>query len=227
MEGIIKVVIVAILSFLVLFILSKMLGKKQIAQLDFVDYVIGISIGSIAAEMAFDTQTPFYYFIIAMVIFFLLALAVDIVGRKTPFLKRLFKGKPIVLIYKGELMYDNLKKSKLDINDLLAMSRALGYFDLSKIEYAVLETSGNLSIMPVPQERPIVAKDFDKSQPASLPNYLVIDGEISYSGLNELNKNTEWLLSEMKIPYSGLKNVLLASYDSQSQSVITQFKKYS
>ena len=98
-----------------LFIISKLLGKKQIAQLEFIDYAMGISIGSIAAEMATDVgDTPFYYYLIGMTIFFLFDLSISFLGKKGPFLKRFLKGKPIVIVYEGNIVYKNLKKSKLD-----------------------------------------------------------------------------------------------------------------
>lgn len=110
-------------AFVYLFVISKILGKKQIAQLEFIDYTIGISLGSIAAEMATNTETPFYFFLIAMTIFLVLALLVAVVGRKNTFLKRILKGKPLTLIYDGKINYKSLKKSKIDVNDLLSMLR--------------------------------------------------------------------------------------------------------
>ena len=93
MPEVIKVLLFSIGSIAFLFVLSKLLGKKQVAQLTFVDYVIGISLGSIAAEMATDTETPFYYYLIAMAIFFIFAILLSIVGRLTPWLKHILKGK--------------------------------------------------------------------------------------------------------------------------------------
>lgn len=227
MHEIIKVLIAAITSFVVLFVLSTILGKKQIAQLDFVDYVVGISIGSIAAQMAIDTKTPLYYFVIAMVVFFLLDLAVSLLGRKGPFLKRIFKGKPLVLIYEGQINYKNLKKSKIDVNDLIALSRELGYFDLTKIQYALFETSGKLSVMPIASERPAVAKDLPIAlTPQKLPNYLIVDGKISYSGLNEAGKNIDWLYKRLNIKNKkDLKNIILAIYDMDSDKITANYKE--
>ncbi|MDR2201456.1 MAG: DUF421 domain-containing protein [Clostridiales bacterium] len=226
MDGVIGVLWVSALSFAVLFVLAKLLGKKQIAQLDFVDYVIGISIGSIAAEMTFDDSTPFYYFIIAMAVFFLLDIAINYIGRKGPFMKRLFKGKPLVLMYNGKLNFENLKKSGLDMNDFLSLCRQSGYFDVEQIEYAVFETDGNLSIMPTGEERPTVTKDLPVAvTPPSLPNYLVTDGAVSYSGLAEIDKDERWLLD--KLGFNGkdaLKTVILASYDPAADSVKVHFK---
>lgn len=108
------VLINSVASFIFLFIISKLLGKKQIAQLEFIDYAVGISLGSIAADWAIANDEPFYYYLIAMAIFFILAWLVAIIGRKSTFLKRLFKGKPSTLIYEGKIEY-NLKTLFLQI----------------------------------------------------------------------------------------------------------------
>ena len=222
-----KVLLFSTVSFAVLFIFSKLLGKKQIAQLDFVDYAIGISMGSIAADMAFDIDEPWYHFVIAMAVFFVLDMLISFIGRKGPFLKRILKGKPLVVIYEGKLNYENLKKSKLDVNDLLALCREKGYFDLKQVAYALFETSGELSVMPIGEERPAVTKDLPiEIQRAALPNYLVIDGRVSDSGLSEINKDREWLYSQLSVnSENDLKNILLASYDDNTQKVDVQQKQ--
>ncbi|MBD5092473.1 MAG: DUF421 domain-containing protein, partial [Clostridiales bacterium] len=142
------VLINAFVSFIYLFIISKILGKKQIAQLEFIDYAVGISLGSIAAEMATDTETPFYYYLISMTIFLALALLIAVFGRKNTFLKRLLKGKPSTLIYEGKIQYDELKKCNIDVNDLLSMLREKNYFDINDVAYAIFEPSGELSVLP-------------------------------------------------------------------------------
>lgn len=222
-----KVLLFSTVSFAVLFVFSKLLGKKQIAQLDFVDYAIGISMGSIAADMAFDVDEPWYHFVIAMAVFFVLDMLISFIGRKGPFLKRILKGKPLVVIYEGKLNYENLKKSKLDVNDLLALCREKGYFDLKQVAYALFETSGELSVMPIGEERPAVTKDLPiEIQRAALPNYLVIDGRVSDSGLSEINKDREWLYSQLSVnSENDLKNILLASYDDNTQKVDVQQKQ--
>lgn len=210
-----------------LFIISKILGKKQIAQLEFIDYVVGISIGSIAADMAADVgETPFYYYLIAMTVFFLFDLLVSYLGRKTPGLKNFLKGSPTTVIYDGKIDYKQLKKSKLDINDLLGMCRVLGYFDIKDIAYAIFETSGKLSIMPKGAEKPVVVSDVkEQYEKATLPNYLVIDGRISYSGLNELKKDVNWLYNGLNIKNrKELNNIILASYDDIKEDWTIHYK---
>ncbi len=152
------VLINSVVSFVYLFIISKLLGKKQIAQLEFIDYAVGISLGSIAAEMA-TTDKPFYHYLIAMTIFFLLAFLIAVIGRKSTFLKRIFKGKPATLIYNGKINYKQICKSNIDINDLLSMLREKGYFDINSVAYAIFETSGELSVLPKGAQTPTVVEN--------------------------------------------------------------------
>ena len=214
-------------SFWFLFIISKILGKKQIAQLEFIDYAVGISLGSIAAEWSTTDDRPFYYFLIAMSIFLALALFVAIIGRKNTFLKRLFKGKPVTLIYEGRISSDGLTKSKIDVNDLLGMLREKGYFDPSDVAYAIFETSGKLSVLPKGSQHPVVLQDVapQKAKQASLTDVLIVDGAISKSGLNEIGKTTAWLLKELHAnDESELKNIILATYDDEQHKLNVHYK---
>lgn len=216
-------------SVVVLFIIARLLGKRQISQLDFMDYIIGISIGSISAEMATDiSDKPWAYYIIAIVIYFLFDLLINWLGRKTPKLKQFLKGKPIVIVYEGKIDYKNLKKSKLSVNDVISLSREQGYFDLTDIYYAILEDSGKLSIMPIATEKPTVVGDFKdtKIDIPKLPNYIVVDGRISYSTLRELNKEKDWLMKKLKANNSkDLKKIILAIYDAKNDKMEISFKE--
>ena len=221
------VLINSTVAFIYLFIISKLLGKKQIAQLEFIDYTGGISLGSIAAEMWFSQEVPFYYFLIAMTIFFVLAMAVTLLGRKCTFLKRWLKGKPATLIYEGKIDYKQLKKNKIDVNDLLSMLREKDYFDISDVAYAVFEPSGELSVMPVGGQKPIVIEDLDESKikKASLTDVLIVDGAVSYSGLSEINKNTDWLFSRLNIKNKAdLDKIILAVYDDETDEFNVHYK---
>lgn len=230
-EPIYWILINSVVAFVYLFIISKMLGKKQIAQLEFIDYAVGISLGSIAAEMSTDADKPFYYYLIAMTIFFLLAILVAIIGRKTPFLKRLLKGKPATLIYDGKIRYDELKKSKIDVNDLLSLLREKNYFDINDVAYAIFEPSGKISVLPKGNHRPVVIEDISKEiptakiQPAKLTNILVVDGRISFSGLKEAKKDKAWLLNKLELSSeTELKSIILATYDNKTDELHIHYK---
>ena len=228
MNELLKLTLVGIGSVVALFIIAKLLGKRQIAQLDFADYVIGISIGSIAAEMSTDVgDRPFYYYLIAIAIYFLFDLIINCLGRTSPVLKHLLKGKPIIIIYEGQINYKNLKKSKMSINDIIALAREQGYFDISEIAYAILENSGKLSVLPKGNKRPTVAEDLNINlTQASLPTYLIVDGKISYSSLSDLNKDEKWLNSKLKLKDNqSIDDIILAVYDDDKDSVFIHFKE--
>lgn len=221
------VLINAVVSFVYLFIISKILGKKQIAQLEFIDYAVGISLGSIAAEMATDTQNPFYYYLIAMTIFLLFALLIAVIGRKNSILKRIFKGKPTTLIYEGKIQYDQLNSSNIDVNDLLSMLRIKNYFDINDVAYAVFEPSGELSVLPKGNQKPVVIEDVNRDaiEQASLTNIMIVDGAISKSGLNEAQKTEKWLFDRLEImDKQDLKNILLAIYDDKTDKFTVHYK---
>ena len=226
MSDIIKVLLFSALSYVTLFVISKLLGKKQIAELDFIDYVTGISIGSIA-EMATETDKPFYHYLVAMGIFFLFDIAVTLIGRTCNPMKRFLRGAPIILISQGELDFKALKKSKIDFYDLLGLARAKGYFDLSEIEYAVFETDGELSILATDKARQVKKEDFPSipDKQADLTSYLVVDGQISGYALSQINKDKKWLKQRLQEQDCELSKIMYATYDDKTQKLTVVNKK--
>ena len=226
MSSVQKVLLNSALSVLSLFILSKLLGKKQIAQLDFNDYVIGISIGSIAAEWSTDAKTPMYHYLIGMGIFFLFSIIISFLERKTAILKKIFKGKPIILIADGKIDYKMLVKSGLDINDVLGLARNKGYFDIQNISYAIFETNGEISFLPKNAERPTVLKDLDKTeQDSGLTGYVILDGKIKKEALNIIKKDEDWVKKQLKNDKIMQKNIILAVFDNNTQKLNYHLKK--
>lgn len=226
MNEIIQIIIYSLVSIMFLFIISKLLGKKQIAQLEFIDYTIGISLGSIAAEMATETETPWFYYIIAMSIFFLLDIAISYLGRLTPWLKKFFKGQPIMVIKDGKFDYKQLKKSKLDVNDVVGLCRTQGYFDINDVAYAIFEINGQLSVLPRGSQKPTVVSDFNiPSEQSSLSNYVIVDGVVVNQTLKQLGKNQQWLFNKLNINHKKqLKNIILCGYDEKLDKMDVHYK---
>lgn len=222
MEQILLVLWESALAFVVLFIVSKILGKKQIAQLEFTDYAIGISIGSIAAQMAFDNEFPFYTYIIAMVVFAALDILFNLVSRKSKFLKNLLTGKPMVLIEDGLINYKNIKKSKLTVNQLISAARYEGYFDISQIAFCYFETSGDFSFMPKTSFANSQKQDLNiKCTPAKTTPYIVIDGKLVKKELKEINKDEKWAMSQLKVTNKKeLNQIALALLDNNNKPII-------
>lgn len=219
---ILKTILSSLYSYVVLFAIAKLLGKKQVAQLTVVDYVVGITIGNIAGQWCLDYNEPWYLYAISMSIFLLISLFVGWLERKNPF-KKLLKGKQIELICDGKIRYNNLKKSKLDVNDLLGLCRAKGYFDLEKISYVFLENNGDISVLPKEQYASATKGDLNKnfSHDTTPAKYLIIDGSIDKTTLQSLNKDNDWLFKICKIESKKeLKNIILAEYLGEDKACI-------
>ncbi len=216
MENVVKVLIFSLSSFGFLFIVTKILGKKQIAELSFIDYVVGISIGSIAAEWSTETEEPFYHFLIAISIYCALSLLLDIMERKHPF-RKFLKGEVLTIIEEGEFNYENLKKSKLDVEDVLGMAREKNFFDVNDIAFALFETTGKLSILPKSNKRPTVLEDLGQEEDsASPPDYVIVNGKPQYRVIRALGLSMEELFERLRIRSKReLNDILVASYDGE------------
>ena len=225
MHPVLRVVLFSIASFLFLFVVTKIMGKKQIAQLSFLDYVIGISLGSIAAEMSTDPERPFYHFFIAMAIYLVLDLVLTLVARKGILFKKIIRGRPLILVEKGKINYENLMKSKLDINDLLSLCRAKGFFDLREVSYCIFETSGELSILPAASA--VVAKSTDLGVAVPEPTLskdVVEDGNLVENALAQIGKDKAWLFEKLGITEEGVEDIALATYYADTDEVRVHYK---
>ena len=213
--SIMSVLIRSIVTLLVLFILAKVMGKKQISQLNIFDYIIGITIGSVGADISLDLNKHFIDGIVCLVTFGLFGAFVSFITLKSIRLRRLFSGTPSMLIEDGKIIEDGLKKVRFDINDLMEEMRNAGYFDISSIAYAIMETSGRVSFLPKDDSMPITKKDMDlKIVPSSLVCNAIIDGNIMINNLRAINKDREWMMHELKVMGKKLDDILLATVDS-------------
>lgn len=214
-------IIRGLLSLVALFLVTKLLGKKQVSQLSLFDYVIGISIGNFAAEMTINVESQYMNGIVAVLIFGFVAYLVSIWTMKSIKVRRFFMGVPTLIIQNGKLMQENLKKVKFDINDLLEECRSNGYFDISEIEYAIMEANGTLSILPKGEYKPLTIQDMNlKAQKQGLCANIIIDGNIMYKNLEHVHKTEKWLLKELKVRGKELKDVLLATMDVNEKLVL-------
>ena len=209
----------AILSLITLFLITKMLGKKQVSQLSLFDYVIGISIGNFAAEMTINLETNELNGILAVVLFGLFAYVISYLSMKSITLRRFFMGTPTIIIEKGKILEKNMKKIKLDINELLEELRAEGYFNISEVEYAVMEVSGDISVLPKSEYKPLTPKDMNiKTSGSYLECVAIIDGKIMKNNLKSIGKDINWLKREIKKSnYCDISKILLCTIDNKSQ----------
>ena len=214
-KELIEVTIRALVSLVTLFLITKMLGKKQVSQLSLFDYVIGISIGNFAAELTINLESDIIHGTLAVIIFGVVAYLISILTMKSIVLRRFFMGIPTVIIHDGILLEEGLKKVKYDINDLLEQCRAQGYFDISEISYALMEADGKLSILPKSENKPVTLKDMKlKGKKESLCANVIIDGNIMNKNLENMGKDTKWLEKELNIKGKKVEDILLGTLDN-------------
>lgn len=180
-------------SIVVLFWLGKLMGHKQISQMTFFDYAVGITIGSIAAELATELETPWRP-LLAMVLYGVADVAISRLTNRSRAARRQLSGTPAVLLSGGKLYRDSFQKAKLDLDEFLCACRIQGYFDLDQIETALLEHNGAVSILPKAANRPATPEDLNLApKPEEVLTPVIMDGEIQWDALTRLGLDEVWL----------------------------------
>ena len=211
---ILKVLLTSLLSAGALFVIAKFIGHKQMSQLDFFDYITGITIGSIAAELATELEEPMKP-LVAMAVYGVVALALTWTTSKFPKTRKYINGTPTILLNNGKLYRQNLKRSKLDLSEFLMLCRQQGYFNLNDIQTAIFEFNGQLSILPTNQKRPANPEDLKLTPPPEyIQTELIMDGKIMDENLKRMGLNRQWLDKQLHGQgYSKARDIFLALCD--------------
>ena len=222
LSSIFQTILNAAIAVSALFILTRIIGRKQMSQLTFFDYIIGISIGSIAADFAIHTTINISDGLAALIVFTLFSICVSFVSVKSYAARKILDGTPQILIENGKIIEIGLKKTKLNINDLLEECRQKDIFDIADIEFAILEASGKLSILKKPQVLPLTPKIANiATDYMGLCANVVIDGKIIDKHLTAINLDKTWLHEELaKQQVATVADVLLAYVDSGGALVV-------
>lgn len=222
MSNFLNICIRTILVLIILFFITKMMGKKQISELNFFDYVVGITIGSIAADISLDIEKDMLAGIAALFIYGFISYIISFISIKSILARRFFIGVPTVLVEKGKIIESGLKKSKIDVNDLLMEARENGYFNLDEIDYALMEVNGNISFLPKEKEKPMTKRDMKiKCSNEGLTVNAIIDSKYMVNNMKAINKDKEWLDHELKVNgYDNYDNILLATIDNNYKVTI-------
>ena len=213
-----NILLVSLASLAALFLLCKLMGNKQISQLSMFDYITGISIGSIAAEMATELDEPLQG-LVAMVVYALVAFGISALTSRSLKMRKLFTGRPILLMDAGVIYRENMRKARFDLSDFLTLCRINGYFNLADIQTAILEENGTVSFLPKSEARPMAPRDVERyPKQEQICTNVVLDGTLLYRSLAALHHDEDWLNQELKqLGYDSYKDVYLATVDSTDQ----------
>ena len=208
---VLKVVLASLFSAAILFVIAKIIGHKQVAQLEFFDYITGITIGSIAAELATTLDKPWWKPTVSMIVFGVITVILSVLTRKLPRSRKFINGTPTIVLNDGKLYRKNMKKAKLELSEFLLLCRQEGYFNLDDIQTAVYEYNGKLSILPVSTKRPLNPEDMKLSPPPeNIGTEVIMDGRILGGNLRRRNLSKAWLQNELKAQgYQSAKQIFL------------------
>lgn len=214
----INLILTSLLSLTSLFIIAKIMGHKQVAQLDFFDYINGITIGSIAAELATDLETP-WKSLVAMLIYGMIAVGLSLATNKFPKVRKYVNGSPTILMNDGKIYRKNMKKAKLDLSEFLTMCREQGYFDLNDIHTAIFEYNGKLTILPNSANRPVTPADMElHPEPDHINTEVIMDGRIMGENLKRMGLDLKWLEKQIKAQgYHDAKEIFLGLCDNNNR----------
>jgi len=201
-----------------LFVLAKLIGKRQIRQLTYIEYIVGITFGSIAAFIATDLEGHLLHGIIALTVFGLFPIASEWLSIKSKRLREFFEGKGTVLIKHGKVLEDNLKQERLTLDDLLEQLRSKSVFKVSDVEFAVMEPSGEISVLLKAEHQPLTAQKAKiPVSPVTEPQTVIIDGVIMDEPLATIGLSRAWLKAELNKLGVAQENVMLAQVDEKGQ----------
>lgn len=211
-----------LLSIIVLFLITKLMGRKQIGQLNLFDYIIGITIGSLAAEMTLNQDVKFFEGVFSIIIYGVSSIFISFLTMKSILARRFFTGSPFFLIQNGEILMKGLKRAKMDVNDLLQEARNNGYFDLSEVEYALMEANGRISFLLKSKYNPATPSDMKLKVPfKGLTSSLLIDGNIMEENIKMIGHDKKWFLKRLENEgYHDIEHLLLVLCDTNEKLTI-------
>jgi len=214
------------LVFLSLLAIARILGKTQVGQLTFYEYISGITIGSIAATTIADPDKIWSHYYDLLLFFVLTYIAARLTLINRP-LRKLIEGSPTIVIENGQIRKENMKGMRFDLDELIGQLREKGILDISEVQHAILETTGKLSIIPKSANKPVTQQDIHIQQDeAKLPIELILDGEILLDNLSQANVSTEWLMNKLTIHgVPDIKNVIYAAFDSKGNFHVSSESK--
>ncbi|MFZ4450875.1 DUF421 domain-containing protein [Salibacterium aidingense] len=198
-------------------IITRILGKKQLSQVTPIDFVYVLILGGIVEEGLYTTQTSWYHIAFTFVVWGLMVWTIETLTQRYDKFRNLIKGTNNVLVEDGKVNYKALRKNKLEIEQLRTLLRMQSIFSLKDVEYAVLETSGTVSVLEKAEGEPLSKADYLEDIDRNVPSFLLVEnGEIHQKTLKRTPKDEEWLLKELSQKGVELKDIYFAEWDAKS-----------
>jgi len=212
-----NVLIRTVLAFVTLFVVARLLGKQQLSQLTFYEYITGITMGDIAASIAIDAGRSPLYYMLALVAFAALTLGTGVITEKSRPLRKLIEGEPVVLVHNGKILEHNMAKSGYNMENLMMQLRERDAFDIREVEFAIAETDGYLTVLKKSQNRPVTPADLGiDTKYEGIPSEIIVDGQVIHQNLKQNHLDEAWLIARLQsMGYNSPQDIPYASLDSE------------
>ncbi|MCR8645744.1 DUF421 domain-containing protein [Paenibacillus sp. N1-5-1-14] len=208
-----------------LFVMTRLLGKKQISQLTFFEYITGITIGDLAGFISTDVEANYVHGLVAIMVWFLIPFLVEWISLKSKTMRELFEGKGTIVVQHGVILEKNLGKERFTADELMEQLRTKSVFNVADVEFAILETTGDVSVLLKPENQPLTPKHLNLSiPPQHEPVLIITDGVILSEGLDESGRSEVWLLQELKKQGLSLSEIFVAQVDSYGKLYIDVYE---
>jgi uncharacterized membrane protein YcaP (DUF421 family) len=229
MNQYLSIAIELISGFFLLFLITKILGKTQFSQITPFDFISALILGELVGNAVYDDEVKIMQIAFAVIIWGILMYVVEMVTQKFKGTRKLFEGEPNIVIHKGTIKYEALKKIKLDINQLQSLIRQQGYFSIQEVEYAIIETNGKASVLPKSEYDIPTNSDLNvPPKPTNLPITLMVDGEVIYDNLKEVGFDEQWLKDQLALQsIISFKDVLYAEWRQNNPLFVIRYEKKS
>ncbi|WP_340017605.1 DUF421 domain-containing protein [Paenibacillus sp. FSL H3-0457] len=215
----------SIIAFLTLIIYTRVLGKQQMGNLTYFDYINGITIGSIAGTFATDLSSKAWIHFVALTIFTIITIIFQYITLKNRTISKLMDSDPTLIIQNGKILEQNLSKMRVKFDELTMMLRQKDVFDITTLDYAILEPDGSLSVVLKPENQPVTAKDINMHPPKSkLMTEIIIDGLLIKQNLEERHKDINWLSEQLKKQKITIQDIAFAAILPNDKLYVDLFK---
>lgn len=207
-----------LISVIVLFFMTKLLGKRQVSQLSLFEYITGITIGSITAYVSVDAETNWWLGLVSLAVWVTCSFSIELLQIKSKKMRDFIDSKGSVLIEHGKVQEKNLKKERLTTDELMEQLRKKSAFNLADVEFAIMEPSGDINVLLKKENQPLTPKDLGLMvQPEKEPQTVIMDGQIMEEALHKSGRNRNWLDKQLKAVRATVPDVFLAQVDSSGQ----------
>lgn len=210
MEHFLSVLWKTIFVFFMLVLLARLIGRKLLTQMNFFDFVIAILIGTIAGSFV-TTEVKGYWVLLSPVLLTILVVAMGFVSLKSLPARKLIEGEPVVVVQNGKILGQNMRKLRYNLDDLEMQLRSKNVFNITDVEFAVLEPHGQLSVLKKSQAQPVTMKDLSKaSSYKGMATEIIKDGQVLEQNLTQNNLDFGWLYSQLR--QQGIQDLSQVTY---------------